>query len=89
MIEQRNLQDTIENGKVTKTKEDKAKEILQSAAPFVEKGITDVSKINGLLNTFKEFIDKIRICAFEISKIEFKNNTYKVPKQENSLKTLI
>ena len=45
-------------------------------------------KINGSMDVFKNYLNKIRICAFEISKIEFKNGTYKVPKQENSLKIL-
>lgn len=45
-------------------------------------------KINGSLKVFKEYAHKLRICAFEISKIEFKNNTYKVPTQENALKIL-
>lgn len=45
-------------------------------------------KINGSMDVFKNYIDKIRICAFEISKIEFENGRYKVPKQEISLKIL-
>ena len=45
-------------------------------------------KINGSMDVFKNYLNKIRICAFEISKIEFKNGTYKVPKQENSLRIL-
>lgn len=66
----------------------KEKELDENGYNISPPAAVVAGKINGLLNTFKEFIDKIRICAFEISKIEFENKTYKIPKQENSLKIL-
>lgn len=66
----------------------KKKEIDENGYNISPPAAVVAGKINGLLNTFKDYINKIRICAFEISKIEFENGTYKVPKQENSLKIL-
>lgn len=66
----------------------KEKELDESGYNISPPAAVVAGKINGSLEVFQNYIDKIRICAFEISKIEFKNNTHKVPKQENSLKIL-
>lgn len=45
-------------------------------------------KINGKIETFSQYLHKIRICSFEISKIEYLNKPPKVVTQETALRIL-
>ena len=54
MIEQKNLKDKYDDkGHLVKSKEEQAQELLKEAAPFIDRGITDVNKINGLMELSK------------------------------------
>ena len=51
VIKERNLQDKHDKaGNVIKSKEDQAKEFLQNATPYVERGITDIKVISDLMD---------------------------------------